>query len=99
MQCDIVWLNQARDDILSVLEFIAADSPNAALRYIDDLEAHVNQLSDFPDSGRLYNDRYRCLVFRNHLIFYRAELDIVTIVTVIDGRRDLSRILANLPKP
>jgi toxin ParE1/3/4 len=95
MQCDIVWLDQARDDVFSILEFIASENPNAAVRYINGLEDLVLQLKDFPDSGRVYDEKYRCLIYRNHVIFYRSEPGLVTIVTVIDGRRDLSWILSD----
>jgi plasmid stabilization system protein ParE len=38
MPADIVWLDQALDDLDSVLNHIANDSPKAALRYGADLE-------------------------------------------------------------
>ena len=95
MPSEVVWLDQARDDVSAILEFIAKDSPKASLNYIAELEEQSLQLADFPESGRRYNDTYRCLVFRNHLIFYRYDqtANRVTIVTVLDGRRDVERLL------
>jgi toxin ParE1/3/4 len=96
MPCEVIWLDQARDDLSAILEFIAKESPKAALNYVAEIEGQCLQLADFPESGRRYNETYRCLVFRNHLIFYRHDSDAnrVTIVTVLDGRRDLERLLS-----
>ncbi len=65
--------------------------------YIADLEDASNGLADYPLRGRQYDDRYRAIVVRNHLIFYRYEpdQDKVVIVTILDGRRDLPRLLGS----
>jgi toxin ParE1/3/4 len=95
MPAEIVWLDQALDDLDSILDYISNDSPKAALRYGADLEKSCQRLGDFPMSGRAFKDRYRCLVFRNHLVFHRydAAANIVFITMIIDARRDLDRIL------
>jgi len=53
------------------------------------------KLADFPRSGRRYNATFRCVVFRNHLIFYGFDepKNEVRIVAVIDGRRDLKELI------
>jgi plasmid stabilization system protein ParE len=51
-----------------------------------------------PKKAPRYDERYRALVFRNHLVIYRfarAE-DKVLIIAVIDARRDVSTILRQL---
>lgn len=52
-------------------------------------------LADFPLSGRQYDSRYRAIVVRNHLVFYRYEVadDRIVIVAVLDGRRDIPHVL------
>ncbi len=94
---DVVWLDQAKDDILGLFDYLYSENPAAAIRYIDELEGACEGLSTFPLQGWIYDDRYRSIVVRNHLIFYRYEADQnkVVIVAVIDGRRDLSRTLQN----
>lgn len=95
MAADIVWLDQAKDDILELINYLFPTPPAAALDYIDEPEHACSRLADYPLQGWQYNDRYRALVVRHHLIFYRYEYDEnkVVVVAVIDGRRDLSRIL------
>jgi toxin ParE1/3/4 len=95
MPAEIVWLDQALDDLESILDYISAESPRAAARYVTDLEKSCERLRDLPMSARVYNDRYRSLVFRNHLVFhwYDAAANVVSIAMVIDARRDLDRIL------
>ena len=95
MAASIVWLDQAKDDVRALIDYLSPRNPTATLAYIDDLEAAVSRLAAFPLSGRRYNARDRALVVRNHLVFYRhAEDDnMVVIVAVLDARRDLGRIL------
>ena len=38
MPVEVVWLDQAVDDLDAVFMFIAKDNPTAALHYIDGLE-------------------------------------------------------------
>jgi plasmid stabilization system protein ParE len=90
MAARVIFLDQAKDDIRSLLEYIEARSPRAANSYVAGLHEVCRKLADFPSSGRPFADRYRVAVFRNHLIFYRweSEVDLVLIVMVEDGRRD-----------
>ena len=72
------------------------ESPKSANKYVEGLKKRCERLRDFPLSNRAYNGKYRCLVFRNHLVLHRydSEAEIVTIVTIIDARRDIDRLLA-----
>jgi plasmid stabilization system protein ParE len=78
-----------------LLADLARDNPPAAARYVDALRESCGKLADFPEAGPAYDERYRRLVFRNHLIFYTFdnERHRVAIVAVIDARRDVDRIL------
>lgn len=91
MGANVVWLDQAKDDIQKLIEYLYPRNPAAALAYIADLEQAVRRLADFPLQGRRYNERYQTIVARNHLVFYRydEETNTVSIVSVIDARRDL----------
>lgn len=67
----------------------------AAERYVMDIQTACLRLEQYPESGRKYDETYRVLVARNHVVFYRLypNADEVRIVTVIDGRRDVSRVI------
>jgi plasmid stabilization system protein ParE len=95
MPAETVWLDQALDDLDSILDYISNDSPKAALRYGADLEKSCQRLRDFPMSGGAYKAGHRCLVFRNHLVFHRYDpaANTVSITMIIDARRDVDRIL------
>jgi len=98
MAIDVVWLDQAKDDVKEFLAYLYPKNPSAALSYIDDLESVCAGLADFPQQGYQYNELYRAIVVRNHLIFYRYDetLNEVVIVSLIDGRRDLPSVLKDL---
>jgi toxin ParE1/3/4 len=98
MASKVLWLDQAKDDIGELLDYLHAENPAAAVRYIDDLERSCAGLADFPRRGRPYNERYRAIVVRNHLVFYRyeSEPDEVVIVAVLDGRRELPKLIETI---
>jgi plasmid stabilization system protein ParE len=95
MAANVVWLDQAKDELLAVLDYLQPLNSTAAIAYVREVEEACNKLADFPLQGRKYNENYRALVIRNHLIFYRYDdtRDTIVIVTIIDGRRDLSNLL------
>lgn len=95
MVAEIFWLDEAKDDLRAILEYIAAENPLAANSYVSGLSQACEKLANFPLSGRRYNSEFRCFVFRNHLVFYRFDeaANHVRIASVIDGRRDLARMI------
>jgi toxin ParE1/3/4 len=95
MAVEVVWLDQAKDDLREILDFIAKDNPSAAKSYVDGIERASKKLAAFPDSGLVYDSRFRRIVFRNHLIFYNHDPEnrTVSIVAIIDGRRDVKHLL------
>lgn len=96
MAVEIVWLDQAKDDLRELLDFIADENPMAAANYVTGIMEACNKLADFPELGPHYNSKFRRLVFRNHLVFYRHDKadHLVSIVSVVDGRRDLKRLFS-----
>lgn len=95
MATNIVWLLEAEDDLNATFAYLYQHNPTATLKYIADVRKAVDLLSEFPLSGRRYDDRYRVIVVRNHLVFYRYDdpLDQLTIARVIDARRDVKTVL------
>ena len=77
------------------MEYIANENPNAATKYVAELAESCERLADYPLSGRRYNAEFQTIVFRNHLIFFRfdEQADEVIIVAVLDGRRDIERLI------
>lgn len=94
MAVRIVWSDEALDDLNAISDYIRGKSATAATKYTDAILAACAKLDSFPESGRRYNQRYRALVVRNHVVFYeydRAERTVIA--TVLDGRRDIESLL------
>ena len=98
MRAKVIWLRQARRDLVEIIDYISADNPSAADRYRLGVISACRKLVDFPLSGRRYYDRFRTITYRNHLVFYEVASDptTVTIVMIIDSRRDVESIVPPL---
>lgn len=100
---DLVWTPLARADLLRVYRNLARESPAAAERYLDLIERRAGMLAAMPLMGPRRPDirpSARLLVVAPYLILYETEPDAedgpvagVTVVRVVDGRRDLARLL------
>jgi plasmid stabilization system protein ParE len=88
----VVWLAGAERDLQNLHDHIASDNPGAAKRYVEALRNACRRLTDFPQSGQSFDDNYRVIIYRNHLVFHRydATRSVVTVIRVVDARRDLS---------
>jgi toxin ParE1/3/4 len=85
--------SRAEDDLIEIWLYVAQDSPVAADRLLDRIDARLQQLSLMPLSGPSRHDLLpglRHLVIGNFLVFYRVEETGVVIVRVMHGRRDIT---------
>jgi addiction module RelE/StbE family toxin len=91
---EVVWGARARNDLASIAEYIAEDSPRAARAWIARIDRAVERLKDFPDSGRIvpeYGDAgIRELIVGNYRIVYRVGAMGVEIARVWHGARLLT---------
>lgn len=90
----INWTEQAKNDLVSIAEFIALDSKRFALITVQNLRQSVQQLKKFPNSGRivpeLNNAKLRELVYGNYRIIYLLrESDTIDILTIHHTSRNL----------
>jgi toxin ParE1/3/4 len=89
----------ARDDLVSIVEWIADDDLAAAFRLRDRLFAAFAKLTDMPGLGHVRDDvvpRGRGLRFWRvapYLIVYRLSPGGIEIVRVVHGARDLPALL------
>ena len=86
------------EDVEGIADFIARDSLEFALRFVESVEATLSWLADFPGAGapfhsdapELQNIRtFRVKDFPNHIIFYRRHADAIEVIRIIHGARDL----------
>lgn len=84
------WRQQAIDDLVEIVEYIADDNPDAAQELKDEIEDKVAKLPDHP---KLYKPSPRVkgmreLVARsNYIVLYRESPELVEVVNVFHARR------------
>jgi len=85
-------------DVDDAARFIAQDNLTAALRFYDAVDQTYRQIREHPtrwpryelDHPRLANLRKRSVLgFRNYLVFYQIDVNIVEIIRVLHGARDI----------
>jgi toxin ParE1/3/4 len=85
----IKWHRSARADLAELAAFIAAQSPSAASRIIDEIERQVRLLSNYPElgrPGRVAGTRERAITGTPFVAVYPIETDIV-VLRILHGAR------------
>ena len=95
----LCYLPIAVDDLISIFDWIADDSPANAAAFIEKLDQRIGRLRTHPFLGHLPRDDklqssgYRVLVIESYLVFYIVRGKIVEIHRVIHGSRHLDDII------
>jgi toxin ParE1/3/4 len=93
------YLPVAQNDLLTILEFIAKDSPTRAIAFVDKLDDRIGQLEHHPLLGRiprhpkLREYGYRVLIVESHLVFYIIRGNTIEIHRVVHGSRNLDELI------
>lgn len=93
------YLPIAQEDLISILDYIAEDSPSRAVAFVDRLDAQIGRLEQHPFLGRvprhskLREIGYRVLIIESYLVFYMIRGDRIEIHRVIHGTRNLDHII------
>ena len=89
----IVWSSRAAQDLDSITDYIAADSPAYAGVVLKNILNQTRILARFPQAGRKVpefdDENIRELVVYSYRIIYRLQNDEALIVAVIHGKRVL----------
>lgn len=89
------WQQQASDDLVRLVEYVADDNPDAAQALKDEIESKAAQLPDHP---KLYKPSPRIkgmreLVVRsNDIVLYRETEKLVEVVNVFHARQQWPKI-------
>ena len=92
----VVLTDSAKQDLLDVWLYIAADNPDAADRLLDEIDETLHLLAGAPGLGRSRDDiasGLRYFPIGSYLILYEALPDGITVVRLVHGARHLSRLL------
>lgn len=96
MPVAVVFSPAAESDLNDIWLDIAQESLAAADRFVDSVGQRSEQLSEFPELGRLrpeISDTARSLNVGNYLILYRLAARAVEVIRVVHGARDLTALL------
>jgi toxin ParE1/3/4 len=86
-------------DLDSVSSYFAEVNVEAGEKFLRGFNRRCQQLADFPNSGRRYDDLQiglRGLPLEGYIILYRVINDGIEIVRVANGRQDLSILFDGL---
>lgn len=95
----------AEEDLVDIFDWIAQSNPDAAEHFRAEVERALALLGQQPEIGphpgwKSRHSQLRFWVisrFHNFLIFYEARKDAVQILRVLDGRRQVRRIIEHGP--
>lgn len=91
MAAQIIWAPRAVKDLEYLAEFIALDSAFYARYFVKNIFRLVQQLAQFPRSGRIApefsKENIRELIYGNYRIVYRVRNKAVEIVTVFHSSK------------
>ena len=94
--------SRATLDVLEIVVYLSSRSPQAALRFIDAVDATYARIRALPQAGaRLFRpDRQeqdwrfaRVSGFKSYVVYYRVDYEVVSIVRVAHGSRDTESLL------
>ena len=96
----VKWTAPAREDVNEIIDYISITNQNYAVKILDKIEGHINQLDMFPERYRIVPElemygyfMYREIIIDYWRIIYKVENDIIYIMLVIDGRRNLEDLI------
>ncbi len=97
MRLNVVFTVQAEDDLQSILDFIAAESPARAERIVDDIEGKALDLGETHHRYALLvrhkESGIRRRVVGSYNIYYRTTGQQVEVLHILHGARDAEQLL------
>ena len=85
-------------DLAEIVEFVAADNPDAADRLVADLLDAFERLAEFPRAGHVRLDlapsEVRFWTVHPYLVIYRADGAPLLVLRLISGYRDLVEVFS-----
>ena len=92
----IIITEQAREDLLQIGSYLMERNPDAAIQLMQTFREKFNLIANFPRLGRERNDillGLRCLIVKDHLIFYQLGDDAIETLYVRHSAQDQSDLL------
>jgi addiction module RelE/StbE family toxin len=87
----IIWTREALNRLTEIEEYIAKDSQQRAINFVNYLIDQGETLKDHPKIGRVVpevgNENIREIIAKKYRIIYRVTEERVEILTVFEGHR------------
>ena len=98
----VVWTHVAENDLKALIQYIAADRPQAALDILTTIKTKASTLKKTPEKGRIVPElqaqgisQYRELIIPPWRLVYRVETRQISVLSLIDSRQNVEDILLN----
>jgi toxin ParE1/3/4 len=93
MKKQIRFSELSRADLKQIYRYIASDSPARGRKLVSELTECCEQaIADHPQIGRVRSEIYnnlRSFAFKRYVIFYREVDEVIEIVRILHGSRDV----------
>ena len=95
----IRYLPIAQEDLSSIFDWIAQDSPKRALSFVDKIDRRIGALAQSPYLGRIPRHArlkeygYRVLILDSYLVFYKFRNQTIEIHRVVHASRNLDHLI------
>ena len=96
----IKWTETAKNDLNDIINYIAIDSINNAIKQYERIKEAALSLSYFPNQGRIIPElsKHNIIKYKERIIdpwrmMYKIENKEIYIMAIIDGRRNIEDIL------
>ena len=87
----LIWTDESLADLQAIRDFIARDSPSAAITFLSRLTDSTERLLQFPFLGTvvvdLRREDVREILFGNYRVIYRVSQDVIRIWAVYHAAR------------
>lgn len=97
---EVIWSDTAKRDLDGIVDYIAHDSVSNAINVFNKIKDRCSSLYFYPSRGRIVLELkdygilwYRELVVGTWRIIYRITENCVSVLSVIDSRRNVEDIL------
>jgi plasmid stabilization system protein ParE len=97
---EVIWSETSEKDLISIIEYIARDSPSIAYEKFKEIKDNASNLYSYPDRGRIVPElleqgiiQYRELIVTPWRIIYRISKKSVYVLSVLDSRQNVEDIL------
>jgi toxin ParE1/3/4 len=97
---EVRWSDTSEKDLISIIEYIAIDSPSSAFEKFKEIKERASNLYAYPDRGRIVPElqeqgiiQYRELIISPWRVIYRISKKSVYVLSVFDSRQNVEDIL------